>query len=258
MRPIAVLAAATLLPSLASAQIVISQPPVSGGGVSRSSQLWQDPGPNGNDLDGDAVCFADFNLTAPTEISHIEWWGVGACELGFRIEVWRQDPGTVAYQPIGVFYYGGDHTVEPETTFDTTAYTISPGPGGIFHYTLDLDTPISLPANNAANPRWFLCVIGLTHQAFYTWNWSQGIGTHHTYQFIRGEGPQFRALGDGRAMQIGLPLCPADWNHDHTVTSQDFFDFLAAFFTGGADFNTDTVTNSQDFFDYLTAFFGGC
>jgi hypothetical protein len=40
--------------------------------------------------------------------------------------------------------------------------------------------------------------------------------------------------------------------------SQDFFDFLAAFFEGIADFNRDRVTNSQDFFDFLDAFFGGC
>jgi hypothetical protein len=52
--------------------------------------------------------------------------------------------------------------------------------------------------------------------------------------------------------------CPSDWNHDDCISSQDFFDFLNAFFTGGADFNNDGVTNSQDFFDFLSAFFQGC
>ncbi len=53
-------------------------------------------------------------------------------------------------------------------------------------------------------------------------------------------------------------LCPADFNHDGAFNSQDFFDFLTAFFAGAADFNADGTTNSQDFFDFLTAFFAGC
>jgi hypothetical protein len=56
------------------------------------------------------------------------------------------------------------------------------------------------------------------------------------------------------------PICLADFNHDGIVNSQDFFDFLTAFFAGApnSDFNADGITNSQDFFDFLTAFFAGC
>src|SRR5204863_221166 len=49
-----------------------------------------------------------------------------------------------------------------------------------------------------------------------------------------------------------LTLCAADFNCDDTTDSQDFLDFLAAFFAlqPAADFNHDTFIDSQDFFDF--------
>jgi hypothetical protein len=63
-----------------------------------------------------------------------------------------------------------------------------------------------------------------------------------------------------RAVDLRATCCPADFNCDSHVNSQDFFDFLTAFFAGtpNADFNRDTLVNSQDFFDFLAGFFAGC
>jgi hypothetical protein len=71
-------------------------------------------------------------------------------------------------------------------------------------------------------------------------------------------------LDDGRGViVVASPVskgCPADFNVDDVVNSQDFFDFLTAFFEGldSADFNADDIVNSQDFFDFVSAFFAGC
>lgn len=48
--------------------------------------------------------------------------------------------------------------------------------------------------------------------------------------------------------------CDADLNCDGLVNSQDFYDFLIAFFELRADINRDGVTNSQDLFDLLEPF----
>jgi len=63
----------------------------------------------------------------------------------------------------------------------------------------------------------------------------------------------------GFATDLGS-TCTADFNDDGDVTSQDFFDFLAAFFSQdiSADVNGDGTITSQDFFDFIAAFFGDC
>ena len=275
MAKLSAFVAAASLPLAVSASVISNQQPVSGGGVARSSQLWQDPSPAGNDLDGDAVCWEDFTLAAAASINHLEWWGTGACELGFRIQVWKQDPGTIAYQPYGVFYYGGNSSIQPQAAFDTAAAAVSPGPGGINHYTLDLSTPINLAANDSVNPRWFISVIGLTHQAYYTWNWAQGTGgSSRTFQFIRGGSPAggnwFVSLPEGRAMVISgtvqSPPCYA--NCDGSTTAPvlnvlDFSCFLNRFAAGDTWANCDASTtppilNVLDFSCYLNRFAAGC
>lgn len=69
-------------------------------------------------------------------------------------------------------------------------------------------------------------------------------------------------LGAGRiaAASVVTNDCRADFNDDGEINSQDFFDYLGAFFANepGADFNADQAVNSQDFFDFLSAFMVGC
>jgi trimeric autotransporter adhesin len=90
-------------------------------------------------------------------------------------------------------------------------------------------------------------------------------------EFDDGRGPallvagEFHLAGDHAVQNIvswecAEPSCRADFNADGMVNSQDFFDFVDAFFTGlpSADFNADALINSQDFFDFLAAFFNGC
>ncbi len=54
--------------------------------------------------------------------------------------------------------------------------------------------------------------------------------------------------------------CPADFNNDNSVSVQDIFDFLAAYFGNDprADVNGAGGVTVQDIFDYLALYFEGC
>ena len=56
----------------------------------------------------------------------------------------------------------------------------------------------------------------------------------------------------------GIQTCRVAWSGILAAALADLFDFIASFFNVNADFNGDGVTNSQDFFDFVTAFFVGC
>ncbi|MGE3109649.1 MAG: immunoglobulin domain-containing protein [Phycisphaerales bacterium] len=64
-------------------------------------------------------------------------------------------------------------------------------------------------------------------------------------------------MSNNATLMVASP-CACDWNNDGTLSSQDFFDFIAGFFTNAGDFNGDGTTTSQDFFDFLACFFSGC
>ncbi len=54
--------------------------------------------------------------------------------------------------------------------------------------------------------------------------------------------------------------CPADFNGSGTVSVQDIFDFLAAYFANeaAADVNHSGSVTVQDIFDFLATYFAGC
>jgi hypothetical protein len=200
--------------SISQADTMSNQPPASGGGTMRWSKLWVDPSGQGNDLDGDAICYEDFVLTNAAQINHLEWWGDGPPNHGFQIEFWKQDPGTIAYQPYAVFRSLG---AQPEKSYTITSYSAVGDPTGTTHYSVNLPTPVTLAANNSSNPRWFVAIIALTDVAYLEWNWAQGIGgSSHTFQFIRGGSPAggdwYVVLPEGRSMIVSGTYTTASLN----------------------------------------------
>ncbi|MCC6320038.1 MAG: hypothetical protein IT438_01210 [Phycisphaerales bacterium] len=71
--------------------------------------------------------------------------------------------------------------------------------------------------------------------------------------------PNFAALAGSQFVSITLPPA-ADFNNSGTLSVQDLFDFLSAYFAGdlAADINTSGGLSVQDVFDFLAAYFGGC
>lgn len=65
------------------------------------------------------------------------------------------------------------------------------------------------------------------------------------------------SCGSTPSEYAALFMCPGDFNCSGTVTVQDIFDFLSAYFGGDplADFNGVGGTTVQDLFDYLAAYF---
>jgi len=85
-----------------------------------------------------------------------------------------------------------------------------------------------------------------------------GVGVSSDGRTFTGNGSHNGQFSE--AWVVSIPDCEGDFNADFVVNSQDFFDFLTAFFAGDptADFNADGAIDSRDFFDFLDRLFAGC
>lgn len=88
-----------------------------------------------------------------------------------------------------------------------------------------------------------------------------------TISNIRGNDAKFfyylaatNSCGTTNSRYAILDFCPADFNCSGSVTVQDLFDFLGAYFASDprADFNASGSNTVQDLFDFLGAYFGFC
>jgi len=83
----------------------------------------------------------------------------------------------------------------------------------------------------------------------YQFNRVVPAGQTETVRVVFGIGPTIPAAG-----------CIGDFNNSGTVTVQDIFDFLLAYFTqdSSADVNGQNGVTVQDIFDFLLSYFSGC
>ncbi|MBC7772291.1 MAG: hypothetical protein H7210_07345 [Pyrinomonadaceae bacterium] len=110
-----------------------------------------------------------------------------------------------------------------------------PAMGALVH---NATTPNLTIAGDTANSRW----LAAPHAVRYRCRITDNCGTEiHT-------------------IPVQLTLCIADFDCDGNITSQDFFNFIVAFFSllPEADLDHDGNVTSGDYFMFLAVFFTGC
>jgi hypothetical protein len=72
--------------------------------------------------------------------------------------------------------------------------------------------------------------------------------------------PGFSTWAGATIRALDAAICPADFNQDHVVDTQDIFDMINAWFAGDprADFNQSGGTSTADLLDFIAAWLAGC
>lgn len=176
-------------------------------------------------------------------------------------QIWFPYQASTFVTPPFAGYYSGHSTfsrsaAEVMTGFTGSAYF----PGGYGGYFFPANNFLSFEVGPSSN-------VTLNWATYY--DAADEAGISRIYGGIHIQADDFAGRRNGETIGKGAfdlaeryfqgrISCPANWNGDEFVNSQDFFDFIADFFDVNADLNRDGFTNSQDFFDFLTAFFTGC
>lgn len=169
---------------------------------------------------------------------------------------------------VRVFFGTGFGTFTRTVTTSALIVPVGQGPTGVIAVDFNSDCATDLVVTNQTiNSVSFLVGVGdgtFTHRLDVPLNAPPGDGAPVALvagEFDFGRTLDIAVLNSARSSVSMLrgPLA-SDFNHDTFVNSQDFFDFIAAFFSlqPAADFNSDAFINSQDFFDFVAAFFAGC
>ena len=202
-------------------------------------------------------------------ITHLCWSGVyidnsAPATQTFQVRFLADNAGLPDTGNVLATYNSGS-TMTVGCAFDTG--TLLLGAFNVFEYNVTLGTPF---AGSVSDCVWIEISSG--GEAFF---WQTGTGgdgsavqdidNSGTYEAgeVTVNDQAFCANGRVAAVPCGslVPCC--DFNNDNLINSQDFFDFLVAFFGNlpTSDFNADGILNSQDFFDFIVCFFGppaGC
>ncbi|MGE3107563.1 MAG: vanadium-dependent haloperoxidase [Phycisphaerales bacterium] len=176
-------------------------------------------------------------------------------------EIWFPYQASTFVTPPFAGYYSGHSTFSRSAAEVMAKYTGSPYfPGGIGGYTFQQNQYLEfeLGPTQTMTIEW-ATYFDAADEAGISRLWG---GIHPYFDDftgrINGHTIGLRAAELAKRYYQGRVSCPANWNGDDFVNSQDFFDFLTDFFALEADFNRDGFVNSQDFFDFITALFNGC